>query len=268
MNFAKIVKQCRIDKPGHFKLADHDPAECFGLSTNIDDVQPILAEGIAKLADAQQRLFADGRWAVLIVFQGMDAAGKDSVVKHVMSGLNPQGCEVHAFKAPSSRGTRSRFPLADWNASCRRAVVSAFSIARTTKKSWWCACIRTCWPSQKLPPELIGKEYLGQSLQGHPRLRASPRAQRHAGAEIPSALVQGRAAQAFSGAARRTVQALEVLQERHCRARPLGRLHGRLSGHDPRDLDRLCAVVCRARPTTSTSPGWSYRPRSSRRWRS
>jgi PPK2 family polyphosphate:nucleotide phosphotransferase len=102
MNFAKIVKQCRIDKPGHFKLADHDPAECFGLSTNSDDVRPILAEGIAKLADIQQRLFADGRWAVLVVFQGMDAAGKDSVVKHVMSGINPQGCEVHAFKTPST----------------------------------------------------------------------------------------------------------------------------------------------------------------------
>ena len=51
MNFAKIVKQCRIDRPGHFKLADHDPAETFGLSTNIEDVQPILAEGIKKLAE-------------------------------------------------------------------------------------------------------------------------------------------------------------------------------------------------------------------------
>jgi PPK2 family polyphosphate:nucleotide phosphotransferase len=102
MNFAKIVKQCRIDKPNHFKLADYDSAETFGLSTNIEDVQPILAEGVKKLADMQQRLFASGHWAVLIVFQGMDAAGKDSVVKHVMSGLNPQGCEVHSFKAPSS----------------------------------------------------------------------------------------------------------------------------------------------------------------------
>ena len=102
MNFAKIVKQCRIDRPAHFKLADHDPAETFGLSTNIEEVRPILAEGIAKLADGQQRLFADGQWAVLLVFQGMDAAGKDSVVKHVMSGINPQGCEVHAFKAPSA----------------------------------------------------------------------------------------------------------------------------------------------------------------------
>jgi PPK2 family polyphosphate:nucleotide phosphotransferase len=102
VNFEKIVKRCRIDNPGHFKLVDHDPAECFGLSTNIEDVRPILAEGMSKLAEMQQRLFANGEWALLIVFQGMDAAGKDSVVKHVMSGINPEGCEVHSFKAPST----------------------------------------------------------------------------------------------------------------------------------------------------------------------
>src|SRR5271156_6798687 len=102
MKLAKIVKQCRIDKPAHFKLADHDPAERFGLSTNIEDVRPILAESIVELTDMQQRLYAQGQWAVLLVFQGMDAAGKDGVVKHVMSGINPAGCEVHSFKAPSA----------------------------------------------------------------------------------------------------------------------------------------------------------------------
>jgi PPK2 family polyphosphate:nucleotide phosphotransferase len=102
MNFAKIVKQCRIDKPKHFKLDDHDPAERFGLSTDIKAVEAILANGIAKMEELQQRLYADGQWAVLLVLQGMDAAGKDGVVKHVMSGINPQGCEVHAFKAPSA----------------------------------------------------------------------------------------------------------------------------------------------------------------------
>jgi PPK2 family polyphosphate:nucleotide phosphotransferase len=98
----KIVKHCRIDKPEHFKLTDHDPAERFGLSTDIKDVTAILADGITQLAELQQRLFAHGQWAVLVVFQGMDAAGKDSVLKHVMSGINPQGCEVHAFKTPGA----------------------------------------------------------------------------------------------------------------------------------------------------------------------
>jgi PPK2 family polyphosphate:nucleotide phosphotransferase len=102
VKFAKIVKHCRIDKPRHFKLADHDPAERFGLSTDIEDVKQILADGVARMEELQQRLYAQGQWGVLMVFQGMDAAGKDGVVKHVISGINPQGCEVHSFKAPSA----------------------------------------------------------------------------------------------------------------------------------------------------------------------
>ncbi|HUZ31206.1 MAG TPA: polyphosphate kinase 2 family protein [Xanthobacteraceae bacterium] len=102
MKLAKAAKACRIDKPEHFRLADHDPSERFGLSTDMDDVKSILADAIARLETLQQALYADGRWAVLIVLQGMDAAGKDGVIKHVMSGVNPQGCAVHAFKAPSA----------------------------------------------------------------------------------------------------------------------------------------------------------------------
>src|ERR1700752_5372244 len=102
MKFAKIVKHCRIDKPRHFKLADHDPAERLGLSTDIEDVKHILADGVARMEELQQRLFAQSEWSVLIVFQGMDAAGKDGVIKHVMSGINPQGCEVHSFKQTTS----------------------------------------------------------------------------------------------------------------------------------------------------------------------
>src|ERR1700722_2111187 len=101
MNFAKIVKQCRVEKPGHFRLSDHSPAESFGLSAEIDELKPILERSTGKLEELQRLLNADGRWAVLIVLQGIDAAGKDGVVKHVMSGVNPQGCTVHSFKAPS-----------------------------------------------------------------------------------------------------------------------------------------------------------------------
>jgi PPK2 family polyphosphate:nucleotide phosphotransferase len=99
---SSIVKKCRVDHPRHFKLADRDPAETFGLSTDIDDVQQILAKGVAKLEEMQQRLYAQGQWSVLIVLQGMDAAGKDGIIKHVMSGINPQGCAVHSYKAPSA----------------------------------------------------------------------------------------------------------------------------------------------------------------------
>jgi PPK2 family polyphosphate:nucleotide phosphotransferase len=102
MKFAKIVKHCRIDQPEKFKLADFDPAECYGLSTDIEQVRAILAGGVARLEEIQERLYAHARWAVLIVLQGMDAAGKDGVIKHVMAGINPQGCLVHSFKVPSA----------------------------------------------------------------------------------------------------------------------------------------------------------------------
>jgi PPK2 family polyphosphate:nucleotide phosphotransferase len=109
MKLAKIVKHCRIDKPEKFKLADFDPAECFGLSTDIEQVRAILADGVALLEDMQERLYAHGRWSVLIVLQGMDAAGKDGVIKHVMAGINPQGCSVHAFKPPSAEELAHNF---------------------------------------------------------------------------------------------------------------------------------------------------------------
>ena len=109
MKLAKIVKHCRIDKPDKFKLADFDPAERFGLSTDIEDVRATLADGVARLEDMQERLYAHGRWAVLIVLQGMDAAGKDGVIKHVMSGINPVGCVVHSFKAPSAEELAHNF---------------------------------------------------------------------------------------------------------------------------------------------------------------
>ena len=96
-----IAKRFRVDRPDKFRLSKHDPAECYGLTVDKHEAQIMLAEGIERLTDLQQRLYAEDRWAVLIVLQAMDAAGKDSIIKHVMTGLNPQGVEVHAFKQPS-----------------------------------------------------------------------------------------------------------------------------------------------------------------------
>jgi PPK2 family polyphosphate:nucleotide phosphotransferase len=109
MKLAKIIKHCRIDKPEKFKLADFDPAETCGLPTDIEQVRAILADGVTRLEDMQERLYAHGRWAVLIVLQGMDAAGKDGVIKHVMAGINPQGCLVHSFKVPSAEELSHNF---------------------------------------------------------------------------------------------------------------------------------------------------------------
>lgn len=101
MKLAKIAKQFRIDRPDKFRLADHDPAECCGLSIEKEDAKAMLSEGVERLAELQEKLYANNKWSVLLIFQAMDAAGKDSVIKHVMSGINPQGVQVHSFKAPS-----------------------------------------------------------------------------------------------------------------------------------------------------------------------
>jgi PPK2 family polyphosphate:nucleotide phosphotransferase len=156
MKLAKIVKPCRIDKPRHFKLADHDPAETFGLSTDIEDVRAILAEGITRITELQQRLYAHGQWAVLIVLQGMDAAGKDGVVKHVMSGVNPEGCEVHSFKAPSAEELEHDFLWRIAKALPGRGRIGIFNRSHYEE-----VLIVRVHPEmlkrQNLPPAAIGK---------------------------------------------------------------------------------------------------------------
>ena len=101
MKLQHLAKRFRIDKSAKFRLSKHDPADCCGLSLDKTEAKVMLSEGIERLSDLQERLYASDRWSVLIVLQAMDAAGKDSVIKHVMTGLNPQGVEVHAFKQPS-----------------------------------------------------------------------------------------------------------------------------------------------------------------------
>src|SRR5262245_27508782 len=99
---SNLVKRYRVDEPEKFRLAKRDPGDTAGLDIEKQAAKDLLAEGIKRLSDLQERLNAQDRWAVLAIFQAMDAAGKDSAIKHVMSGVNPQGCEVHAFKAPSA----------------------------------------------------------------------------------------------------------------------------------------------------------------------
>jgi PPK2 family polyphosphate:nucleotide phosphotransferase len=109
MKLSSIAKRFRVDKPDKFRLSKCDPGECYGLAVDKHDAKIMLAKGIERLTDLQQRLYADGRWSVLVMLQAMDAAGKDSIIKHVMSGLNPQGVEVHSFKQPSAEELQHDF---------------------------------------------------------------------------------------------------------------------------------------------------------------
>lgn len=103
VKLGKLAKRYRIEDGDGFRLKDWDPADTAWLDKD-DKVaaQEALAESVARLAEMQDMLYAQDHWSVLLIFQAMDAAGKDSTIKHVMSGINPQGCQVTAFKQPSA----------------------------------------------------------------------------------------------------------------------------------------------------------------------
>ena len=99
---AALANQYRVTDGRNFRLADCDPADTWELKSK-EQAAGLLEKGVAKLAALQDTLYAQDKWAVLLIFQAMDAAGKDSTIKHVMSGVNPQGCQVFSFKAPNAQ---------------------------------------------------------------------------------------------------------------------------------------------------------------------
>jgi len=99
----EISRRYRIDKGKDFRLKDFDPGDTAGMKSEFkQEAQVLLAEGVKDLADLQDKLYAQDRWGLLLIFQAMDAAGKDGTIKHVMSGVNPQGVQVYSFKQPSA----------------------------------------------------------------------------------------------------------------------------------------------------------------------
>src|SRR5687768_13361668 len=100
-SFKALARYYRVSKGQGFRLRDYSPEDTRGLELK-DDADGLIQETIERMAELQERLYAQDRRGVLLIIQALDAAGKDSVIKHVMSGLNPQGCEVHPYKAPST----------------------------------------------------------------------------------------------------------------------------------------------------------------------
>src|SRR5512146_2346287 len=102
-SFARLVAPYRVTHGKRFHLRDVSPDDTGSFSSEEkDDAKDMLRRGIERLAERQEQLYAQDRWAVLLIFQAMDAAGKDGTLAHVMSGVNPQGCEVQSFKVPSA----------------------------------------------------------------------------------------------------------------------------------------------------------------------
>jgi PPK2 family polyphosphate:nucleotide phosphotransferase len=164
MKLAKLMKRIRVDKPKKFRLADCDPSDPHGIDVSKDEAQAQLDEDAARLADLQERLYAHDRWAVLIILQGMDTAGKDGVVKHVMAGVNPQGCDVHSFKAPSAEELDHDFL---WRAARRlpeRGRIGIFN--RSYYEEVLVARVHPeVLAGQKLPKQLVGKHIWQQRFE-------------------------------------------------------------------------------------------------------
>ena len=157
MKLYHIARRFRIDKPDKFRLSKHDPAECCGLTVDKKEAQAMLAGGIERLAELQQRLYANDRWSVLIVLQAMDAAGKDSIIKHVMSGINPQGCEVHSFKQPSAEELQHDFL---WRVAQRLPTNGRIGIFNRShyEEVLTVRVHKELLARQKLPKRLVGKD--------------------------------------------------------------------------------------------------------------
>src|SRR5437899_10057624 len=96
---ARLADQFRVNQGRSFRLKDYDPADTHGLLTK-EKAPSVLQHSIELMRELQDKLYAQDQWALLLIFQAMDAAGKDGVIKHVFSGVNPQGCEVTSFKVP------------------------------------------------------------------------------------------------------------------------------------------------------------------------
>jgi PPK2 family polyphosphate:nucleotide phosphotransferase len=126
MKTGKLADKFRVDSGKHFRLKDYDPADT-GHWKSKEHAGEALQEGIARTAELQDKLYAQNNWALLLIFQAMDAAGKDGAIKHVMSGVNPQGCEVHSFKVPSEEELQHDFLWRSYRVLPERGHIGVFN---------------------------------------------------------------------------------------------------------------------------------------------
>ncbi|MEO8584683.1 MAG: polyphosphate kinase 2 family protein [Acidobacteriota bacterium] len=154
----KFIRPYRVGKGKKFRLKDVDPGETAGLGSEAKPrSKEALQNGVEALAKLQDMLYAQDRWSVLLIFQAMDAAGKDGAIKHVMSGVNPQGCQVASFKAPSSEELDHDFL---WR--CNKQLPERGRIGIFNRSYYEDVLVVKVHPelleSAKIPPRLIGKD--------------------------------------------------------------------------------------------------------------
>ncbi len=159
-----VLSRFRVEKGEGFRLKDHKPDDTAGLDIKKSESDALLKRGVDILAAQQDMLYAQDRWSVLCIFQAMDAAGKDGAIKHVFSGVNPQGCHVVSFKAPSTNERDHDFL---WRHS--RALPGRGQIGIHNRSWYEEVLIARVHPAilegQKLPPRLLTERIWQERLE-------------------------------------------------------------------------------------------------------
>ncbi len=156
MKLEKIADKYRVNGGKHFRLKDFDPEDAADWKSK-EQAEKALLEMVARTAELQDKLYAQDTWSLLLIFQAMDAAGKDGAIEHVMSGVNPQGCEVHSFKQPSETELQHDFLWRTTNKLPERGHIGIFNrsyyeevlVVRVHPK---------ILEGQKIPAPLVGKK--------------------------------------------------------------------------------------------------------------
>lgn len=157
-----FIDRYRVENGDKFQLKDHDPDDTQGMDKAA--AKELLAQGVKRLSALQEKLYASDRWAMLAVFQAMDAAGKDSAIEHTMTGVNPQGCQVHAFKAPTSEELDHDFLWRIAKALPERGRIGIFNRSHY-EEVLVVRVHREFLKTQRLPPKLVDDDIWQQRFE-------------------------------------------------------------------------------------------------------
>jgi PPK2 family polyphosphate:nucleotide phosphotransferase len=162
---SRFLDPYRITRGKGFRLRDHDPADTGGLaSEDKPEAKRMLAEGVERLSELQEKLYASDEWGALLIFQAMDAAGKDGTIKHVLSGVNPQGCQVTSFKQPSPEELDHDFLWRTQRVAPERGRLGIFNRSYYEE-----VLVVRVHPQilarQRIPPSVVGKHVWEERLE-------------------------------------------------------------------------------------------------------
>ena len=237
-------KPYRVDNGKKFRLKDFDPADTSQVKSK-KEAEKELPRGIERMIELQDKLYAQDKWALLVILQAMDAAGKDGVIKHVMSGVSPQGCEVHSFKQPSVEELNHDFMWRAVKNVPERGRIGIFNrsyyeevlVVRVHKE---------LLERERIPPSLITKNIWNERFAD---INAYEHYLARNGVVIRKFFLNlSKEEQKKRFLSRlEEPEELEIFRRRYRGARTMGRLHDGLRGYGPEHCHSTCPMVRRSR---------------------